>query len=285
MNNITFTGAQIPVSHDLKENISTIKRAIDYAYADEADYLVTPEGSLSGYITDFDTRDGRTRQDLEDALKEVVAYAKDKQVGLFLGTMWLEDEDTEAVRRNQIRVYNKQGEYINHINKTLVNFDYELVEPSRNYNPVFLPEAPTLHILPMICNDMWGSVMEKGPCLPVIAEANGCHLIIHSTNALKKHMNNILSKTFDDWHNAWLQMMSLYTKVPIITCDSCYEMDGTIWDGPTSSQSGVVSHGLWKEKVPRIGEQYFTYKFDLVKLLFNASETDFNETNEEGHVK
>lgn len=280
--NLTFTGAQIPVSHNLEENISTLKRAIDTAHKSKADYLVTPEGSLSGYITDFDTRSDRTEQDLIDALDEVVKYASSKQVGLFLGTMWLQDEPNgEKLRRNQIRIYDKKGNYINHVNKTLVNFEYEKVVPAEGYNPVFLPEAPTLHILPMICNDMWGSIMEKGPCIPVIGEENNCHLIVHSTNALKYHKNKILSKVFEDWHNSWLQMMSLYCKVPIITCDSCYEMDGEKYNGPTASESGVVSHGEWKTQVPRIGEQYFTYSFDMVKLLFNAGESDLDETGDE----
>lgn len=284
---LTFAGAQIPVSYDMTKNVETLKRAIDYAESVNADYLTTPEGALTGYIPDFDSRDGRTEQDCIEALKEVVEYSSSKNIGLFLGTMWLETEpDGVVTRRNEIRVYDKDGNYINHVNKTLPNFRYEGdVAPSQGYNPVWLPEAPTLHILCLICNDMWGSVIEKGPCVPVIGEENGCHLIIHATNALKVHENPIHGKVFEKWHNAWLEMMSLYTKTPIITCDSSYEMTGEEYNGPTASQSGVVSHGEWKTDVPRIGEQYFVQTFDLVKLLFNASDTRFNQDNIEGNIQ
>ena len=44
-----FAGAQMPCTPNVEANVKEIKKAIDYAVDNECDFLVTPEGSLSGY--------------------------------------------------------------------------------------------------------------------------------------------------------------------------------------------------------------------------------------------
>jgi predicted amidohydrolase len=51
---LRVAGAQIPVVRDIGKNVEAISRAIEYAAREKADVLVTPEGSLSGYVHDFD---------------------------------------------------------------------------------------------------------------------------------------------------------------------------------------------------------------------------------------
>ena len=272
METITFAGAQIPVSYDYKKNVTTIKKAIDYAESVNAHYLVTPEGSLTGFITDFDTRDGRTEQDLIDALNEVVDYASSKNVGLFLGTMWLQEENGEKVRRTQIRVYSRDGKYIDHTNKTLIMPEYENVKPNDYIRPVFIPEMPGIAILCLMCNDMWGCIIDNGPCIPKIALEYEWNLMIHSTNGLRNPPNPHHDDIFGDWHNAWLKMMSLHTRIPIITCDNSIYMHGEDYNGPTSSESGVISDGIWRTNVPRTGTQYFHYTFSIPRLAFRTGE-------------
>ena len=48
---IRVAAAQIPVTRDIAENVKTITRSIDWAIAENADILLTPEGSLSGLYT------------------------------------------------------------------------------------------------------------------------------------------------------------------------------------------------------------------------------------------
>ena len=45
--------AQIPVTESILENSATIHRALDVAIKEDADILLTPEGSLSGYTSKF----------------------------------------------------------------------------------------------------------------------------------------------------------------------------------------------------------------------------------------
>ena len=51
---LRVAGAQIPVTKDILTNKKTILRAIEKAAGENADILLTPEGSLSGYAHEFD---------------------------------------------------------------------------------------------------------------------------------------------------------------------------------------------------------------------------------------
>ena len=42
---LRVAGAQIAVTRDVGRNVETLRRAIDYAVAEKADILLTPEGS------------------------------------------------------------------------------------------------------------------------------------------------------------------------------------------------------------------------------------------------
>ncbi len=51
--------SQLPVTADVGANMQAIYRAIAWAQAREADILLTPEGSLSGYTPTFDADEVR----------------------------------------------------------------------------------------------------------------------------------------------------------------------------------------------------------------------------------
>ena len=53
-NTVRFAGAQIPVTQNLEKNEASIIKAIDWAAENNCDWLLTPEGSLSGYFPNFD---------------------------------------------------------------------------------------------------------------------------------------------------------------------------------------------------------------------------------------
>ena len=46
-------------------------------------------------------------------------------------------------------------------------------------------------------------------------------------------------------------------------------MDGTDFDGRTSSTTGILLNGEWKVKAPRTGTHYFYYDFDCLDLVNN----------------
>jgi predicted amidohydrolase len=149
--NFRIAGAQLPVTKDIKTNLETIKTALDYAINEEADILLTPEGSLSGYIHDFN------QAIVKNALETIIAKAKGK-LGLALGTCYFE-KDGKCY--NQIRFYNKNGRYLGSHSKILLcstltkplkgEIEQYSVKPLKTFN------FKGIIIGGLICNDMWAN--------------------------------------------------------------------------------------------------------------------------------
>lgn len=266
MQHIRYAGAQIPCTDDLERNIKEIKTAINWASDNDVDYLLTPEGSLSGYFPGFENKDGRTLQDLIDAEKQVTRYAADKGVGLCLGTMWCEVDSNyeEGYRReNQIRFYSKDSSFLGSTNKHYVLPDYDRTVVSNEIKTIYMPER--VKAAGLLCNDFWGGGLSGGSLPIYCAESLGVNLIFHATNGFRGNYP-IYNEITDAWHEGNLRMISYSTGIPIITVDNCYTMDGKPYDGNTSSQSGVLLNGVWQVKVPRTGTHYFYHDFNLMKL-------------------
>ena len=266
MKHIRYAGAQIPCTEHLDRNVQEIKMAIDWASNNEVDYLLTPEGSLSGYFPGFETLDGRTTKDLIVAEQEVVDHASRMGVGLLLGTMWCEPDDNfqEGYRReNQIRFYSKDGTFLDSTNKHYVLPEYDGTVVSEDITVVYMPDK--IQAAGLICNDFWGGSLD-GTNLPIhVAETLGVHVIFHATNGFRGE-RPIYDEITDVWHEGNLRMVSYTTGIPIITVDNCYTMDGKPYNGNTSSQSGIILNGVWQVKAPRTGTHYFYHDFDLEKL-------------------
>jgi len=86
MKKLKIAAAQICVTNDIEANEQTINRAVDFAIAKQADILLTPEGSLSGYHSHFDVIQ------VKDALSRVTCRARKSGIGLALGTCYYEDD-------------------------------------------------------------------------------------------------------------------------------------------------------------------------------------------------
>lgn len=266
MNTIRFAGAQIPCSSDLNKNVETLKKALDWAFDNSIDYLVTPEGSLTGYIPDFDTKNRRTFKDVQDAADIVTEYARSKNIGLFLGTLWIENRNEKNQREDQIRYYDKSGKFSGSHTK-MYRADYENTEPNFPVdNMIVSDKGGNLNALGMICNDFWGGPMYRMMALPLLAEDLMSHIIVHSTNGFRGEEPEY-DQIMNVWHEGNLRMFSFYLGIPILTVDNCWLTNGDEYQGPTSSQSGVLIHGDWVVKAPRTGTQYFYYDFDFDRLI------------------
>ncbi len=285
-----FAGAQMPCTPNVADNVKEIKKAIDYAVDNECDFLVTPEGSLSGYdhtsftangfygdanqVRDMilESFDKMFTTELEQGLKEVEDYAKNK-VGLCLGTAWKEQERFGTIGRNQIRFYSKDGQFRGATNKSLCvsPSDLSYLENDINVSGVECMKLGSndvsFNVVGLICNDLWGHGLSGHKALCIKAKEqfqDNINLFVHSTNGYRGN-GEFMEKLYDNWHNAHLTMMSYLTEIPIITVDNCNHIDGTEFSGQTSSESGVVVKGEFVTQVPREGTQYFFYDFFGVK--------------------
>jgi predicted amidohydrolase len=262
-------GAQIPVTRNVIENVTTIKQSIDWAADNNVDWLLTPEGSVSGYLPTFDTYNGG-KENIEKGVAEVVDYAKDKNVSLALGTLFVESEPNGDLRRNQIRYY-QQGILLGVTNKSYT-VPYDVVVADYVGNPSVINIAyeelavnnvrtPTQYkAIGLICNDMWGNHWEGGPSIMKEAQKLNCDFVFHASNGGRGNGHDV-DELYNLWHEAHLRMLSHLTRIPIITVDNCNHMNGDHYEGPTASQSGVVL-GDWLVKVPRKGVQHFYWDYN-----------------------
>ena len=288
---IRIGGAQIPIhDRDISKNKIEIFKAIDWAKENSVDILQTPECALSGY--NFKVWNDNIEES-QNAVQEVVDYAKEAVVGLNLGTFYLDEEYYGSIKRNQIRHYAPNGEVYGLTNKTYcVDADGSSVFNFHSIKDTTFQLPYELKCVGMICNDMWGASQETGkdykPIIPLNQTLNDMNLdlIFHCTNGFKfeedldpKEGCNSLEKLpsetrftlrdmFDQWHESWLRMTAFNAITTIVTVDSCVQWD---WNGDeelvdkckTASPSGVVNClGGWDVQAPRYGRQYFKWDYD-----------------------
>ena len=262
MKTIRFAGAQIPCTPYIALNTQTIKNAIDWAADNNVNYLVTPEASLSGYTASITNE----VQLLTLALREIESYAAKKQIGLCLGTLWIEDQSTI---RNQIRYYAKDGRYLGATNKTVLTpLDIQIgVVPSDKLIGIVIPcDSKIIPTAGLICADLYGLQNSNTGGLPNQYCQLGVTLIIHSTNA-DRGIDSFKDEVEDIWLDGNLRRISHQIISHIISVDNCYMMDGTEYHGKTATQSGVLIGGKWVTNVLRTGTQYFYYDFPVDDLI------------------
>lgn len=253
---IRIAGGQIPVVGDIDVNAAAIHRAIDFAVREEADILLTPEGSLSGYTHQFDAAA------TEAALADVTARARDAGLGLALGTCFVEPFDGRCY--NQIRFYAPDGQYLGFHSKTLTCGS--LSQPPRGEIEHYaVGPLQTFHINGvclggLICNDLWANP----GCTPVPDShltqqlaGMGARLIFHAVNGGRN--GSEWSEVAWRYHEANLQMRAQAGRVWIVTVDNCHPDK---W--PCSSPSGIVgADGRWACRAESRGERFFAHTVDL----------------------
>jgi predicted amidohydrolase len=253
---IRVAGAQIAVTNDIDRNVATIARAIEFAAAEKADALLTPEGSLSGYTPRFD------REKVESALHEVTALARAAGIGLALGTCFVEPDDGKCY--NEIRFYRANGDYLGFHTKTLtcgsmsdppqgeIN-DYA-IRPLRTF------DFGTVTVGGLICNDLWANpecTPVPDPHLTHELRKMGARIVFHAVNGGRSASE--WSQVAWRYHEANLRMRARASRLWIVTVDNCHPTDL-----PCSAPSGVLKpSGEWAVQTEPRGEQFFAYTLDL----------------------
>ena len=253
---LRVAGAQIPVTPEIPQNVEAIHRAMDYAIAEEADVLLTPEGSLSGYTHVFD------RKAVALALQEVTARAKDADLGLALGTCFVEPDDGSCY--NQVRFYEKSGAFLGFHSKTLTcgsltdpprgEIEHYAVAPLKTYS------LNGESVGGLICNDLWanpGCTPGPDPHLTQQLAQKGARIIFHAVNG-GRNGSDYAAQVVWPFHETNLLMRARAGKLWIVTVDNCHPVDI-----PCSAPSGVIHpDGRWVVKTEPIGEQFFVQTID-----------------------
>ncbi len=246
--------AQIPVVEDVAANVKTLHRAIDFASENNANILLTPEGSLSGYTHLLDATL------IAEALLNITARAKAAQLGLALGTCFFENDGRCY---NQIRFYDQNGAYLGFHSKTLTCGSLE--NPPRGeiehyaVAPLSTYEFAGVRVGALICNDLWanpGCTPQPDPHLSQQLAQMGARIIFHAVNGGRSP--NEWSQVAWQYHESNLRMRARAAAVYIATVDNCFP--ATI---DCSSPSGLLDpQGNWLCRTPSRDEQFLAFDID-----------------------
>ncbi|MBO3803132.1 MAG: carbon-nitrogen hydrolase family protein [Candidatus Brockarchaeota archaeon] len=252
---LRIAGAQIPVTENVGANLESINRAIDYALGEEADILLTPEGSLSGYTHAFN------QNEVSSALDSIVEKAKGR-LGLALGTCYVEED---GLCYDQIRFYDKKGLYLGFHSKILLCSS--LTDPPKGeieryaVKPLRTFEFEGLVIGGLVCNDMWAN-----PCCTYMPDPHlsqqlarmGAKVVFHAVNGGRNasYFSQIVTRQY---HESNLLMRAKAGGVWIATVDNCLPEDV-----PCSSPGGVIDpEGNWVARLPAKGQHFFSCTIDV----------------------
>ncbi|MFN3484576.1 MAG: carbon-nitrogen hydrolase family protein [Planctomycetota bacterium] len=250
---IRVAGAQIPVTRDVRANREALFRALDYAAAEKAEVLVTPEGALSGYWPGFDARATR------EALEEVVRRAAERKIALVLGTCF---EENDGRRYDQQRFYAKDGTFLGFHAKILLC--RRVSRPAEKGEIDFFHSKPlevfaleSLRVGGLICNDLWANpewTPMEDPHLTQKLAQGGARIVFHSVNSGQGMGDELeLNRAF---HEANLRLRARAGRLWIVVADAADP------EGAKASQcpSGIVGpEGRWVLKVSEPGERFFAH--------------------------
>jgi predicted amidohydrolase len=254
MKTLTISGLQMVVSSDVSANEKRILDGIKKAAEAGADFLATPEGSLSGYTPNFD------RLQVAGAVERVAAAAKEHKVGLLLGTCYKELTDGNEQCYNQVRVYTPQGEYLGYHAKILrcSKLDSPGSGEMTDYaqSPLRTFEWNGIRFGILICNDFWaspGHTTIPNPYLPWQLKQMGAQLIFHP-------INSGTDQKYRPFHessvNLWAEKLGIY----IVEVNAA----GKNKNEKVNASSGLVGpQGQRETIVPDVGEQFFTCKIKI----------------------
>jgi predicted amidohydrolase len=244
---IVITGLQMNTTNDIKTNKEQIMKGILEASDDGANFLVTPEGSLSGYTSNF------KQKDLIKALKEVEVYAAKMKIGLMLGTCYKDTKNGKEYCYNQVRVYTPEGRFAGAYSKILrcSNLDLpgsgEMVDYLEGELKTF--EWKGIRFGVLICNDLWatpGYTTIPNPYLPWKLKQMGARFIVHC-------INSGTTQKYRSFHESSAELWALSVKIPILEVNAAQKNE------IINAQSGLIeSDGERKQRVPDSGVQVFT---------------------------
>lgn len=246
---IVLSGLQMTVTNDIKTNQEQIINGIRKAAQEGASFLVTPEGSLSGYTSNFN------QNKLNAAIDEIKSAASEMKVGLMLGTCFKELIKDKEFCFNQVRIYGPDGDFMGEYSKILrcSNLDVpgtgEMVEYAEGELKTFDWNGLRFGIL--ICNDLWatpGYTTMPNPYLPWKLKQMGAQFIIHC-------INSGTVQKYRPFHESSAELWAFSTHIPIL------EVNAAQGKEKINAQSGLIdNNGERGVRVPDSGEQFFTVK-------------------------
>lgn len=171
---------------NVSENIKRMKSFISQ-YRDEADLIIFPEYSVTGYLKDSSYYDAALKT-TDDGFEELVASTKD--VAVAFGFV----EETESFNFYNSLAFIKNKELI-HVHRKIYLINYGVFEERKHFSagPSYKCwDIDQLRLAPFICGDAWN------PALVHLAAADRAHVFLFPACSPEEGLGGRLS-TFDSW--------------------------------------------------------------------------------------
>jgi predicted amidohydrolase len=238
MATLRVSGVQMSVSPKLEDNLPKI---LDHIKRSDADFIVFPEMSLTGYHGDFSDKA------TDAAWNQIATACRKACVTAIIGTGCREDGATYI----QSRIYSDTGDLAGTHEKLVpTKGDREFCAPGEELR-VF-DHSSGLRYGCLICNDLWvtpGCGPYPDPRLAYQLGQRGAQVIFHS-------IASGTSSVHTPYHESNLVLRAMEGGLYIVTANAAH--DGK----EVNALSGVVSpEGTWLAQCPREGEH--SYAFDI----------------------
>lgn len=239
-----ITASQFPVTENIQDNLNNIIKVLESN--PDSDWLLTPEGSLSGYCFNA-IHEGTTsqKQDYFTALDELEIYLRDNKRSVVLGTGHIEQD---GFPYNQLRYY-YQGQLVTAYNKQLLTrtvsglgeYYYYLA----GHENVIVEIAPDFPVAGLLCNDAWafpGASPDGDPYL--WKELSDCKVVFVASNcAIDSH-----SEVVYDWHESHLRMWAMANQQYVISSTATTDMMGGTIERVQAPAGIIGPDGNWLAK-------------------------------------
>lgn len=236
---IRVSGVQMRVSHKLEENLEKILRFIEVS---DADFIVFPEMSLTGYHGDFSERA------TEAAWAKIAAACRQAYVTALIGT-GVRTADAVYI---QTRIYTDEGKLLGTHEKLVpTQDDRKFCRPGEELR-LFRHMGVAFGCL--ICNDLWvtpGCGPYPDPRLAYQLGHRGAHIIFHA-------INSGCAPEYIPYHESNLMLRARESGVYIVTANAADP------NGPVNARTGVMSpKGEWIAQCPRTGEHLYACDIEV----------------------
>lgn len=237
--------SQQPVYADMGKNLSTIIDVLENTK--DSDWVLTPEGSLSGYCANVCHESTETqKQEYFKVLDELETYLQKNKRSIALGTGHIEQD---GFPYNQIRYY-YQGNLIAAYNKQLLTKtangglgEYYYYLPGQTSLEVEVAQDFTVGSL--LCNDAWAFPSASPDGNPYLwKDYTQSNCVFVSANC----STDELDPTIYTWHENHLQLHAKLNKQYVVISAATTDMIGNPVDF-VQAPSGIIGpNGEWIDK-------------------------------------
>lgn len=237
---IRLATAQMSVLPHLDTNLPRILGHIERAAAEGAQFVLFPEGALTGYHGDTDPLL------TESGLVRIGAACADSGICALVGTTY---RDGQTVH-NQVRIYDETGLLVGAHSKTIpTRSDLKWHRPGGGPQ-VF--EHRGLRFGALICNDLWCTPPAPLPDTHLVQQLaeGGARIVFHA-------INSGFDLRYLKWHTAHLETLAWSHRIHILTANASGDL-------ALNAPSGLVGpNGEWLAQADPVGEHLLVVDADL----------------------